>query len=400
MRRTLSLMLGIALLGAVVGCTSTTAPPFPTAAPTVLPRPTPVDVSAALRIDEPVAPLGIQVFLWGNAPTTDRDLQLVKDAGFTWIKQRFEWRYIEPNKKGEFQWDEPDRIVAAAARHGLKILARVDNQPKWARSDDLFPGTGPPDDLRDWADFLTALATRYRGRIAAYQLWNEPNLDREWGNRPPNAAEYVELLRVGYEAIKAADPNAIVITAGMAPTTTNNANARPDVVFVQQMYDAGASKYFDMLGVHGAGFKAPPEADPGQVAQDPSLTNNDSSPVEQRRVYAFRHVEDLRELMVRNGDGGKQIAVLEMGWTSDPRPDSPYRWHAVSEEERADYLVRAIRFAREHWRPWIGVLSLIYLPDPNWTPEMEQYYWSLTRPDGTALPAYKAIRQAFGPARR
>ncbi|HEY8475826.1 MAG TPA: cellulase family glycosylhydrolase [Chloroflexota bacterium] len=400
MSRMLRLILGIALLGAVVGCTSTTAPPSPTAAPTVLPRPTPVDLSAALRIDEPVAPLGIQVFLWGNAPTTDRDLQLAKDAGFTWIKQRFEWRYIEPNKKGEFQWEEPDRIVAAAARHGLKILARVDNQPKWARSDDLFPGTGPPDDLQDWADFLTALATRYRGRIAAYQLWNEPNLDREWGNRPPNAAEYVELLRVGYGAIKAADPNAIVITAGMAPTTTNNDNARPDVVFVQQMYDAGASKYFDMLGVHGAGFKAPPEADPGQVAQDPALTNNDSSPVEQKRVYAFRHVEDLRELMVRNGDGGKQIAVLEMGWTSDPRPDSPYRWHAVSEEERADYLVRAIRFAREHWRPWIGVLSLIYLPDPNWTPEMEQYYWSLTRPDGTALPAYEAIRQAFGPAGR
>src|SRR3990172_2792190 len=79
----------------------------------------------------------MHVFLWGNAPTTDRDLKLVKDAGFRWVKQRFEWRYIEGNGKGQFEWNEPDRIVDAADRAGLQVIARLDNQPKWSRSDNI-----------------------------------------------------------------------------------------------------------------------------------------------------------------------------------------------------------------------------------------------------------------------
>ncbi len=89
---------------------------------------------------------------------------------------------------------------------GLEIIARVDNQPSWARGDRLFPGSGPPDDLDDWRIFLERLAARYKGRIQAYQIWNEPNLDREWGNRAPNAEEYVELLRVAHQAIKKLRP--------------------------------------------------------------------------------------------------------------------------------------------------------------------------------------------------
>ena len=59
-----------------------------------------------------------------------------------------------------------------------------------------------------WGDYCGAIATRYAGRIAAYQIWNEPNLAREWGGHSPSAGEYVELLRVCSEAIRAADPQA------------------------------------------------------------------------------------------------------------------------------------------------------------------------------------------------
>jgi hypothetical protein len=110
-----------------------------------------------------------------------------------------------------------------------------------------------------------------------------------------------------------------------------------------------------------------------------------------KRVYAFRHVEDLRQVMEQNGDGAKQIAILEMGWTSDTRPGSEYAWFGVSEETKADYLARAIGYASANWS-WVGLMSLIYLPDPSWTPDDEQYYWSLTDPDGSPRPAYDAVR--------
>jgi hypothetical protein len=96
--------------------------------------------------------------------------------------------------------------------------------------------------------------------------------------------------------------------------------------------------------------------------------------------------------MVANGDADKRVAILEFGWTSDPRPTSPYSWHAVTEQEKADYLARAFDFARKNWQPWIGAMNVIYMCDPHWTKDDEQYYWAITNPDGTTRPAYQALR--------
>lgn len=338
----------------------------------------------------------VHVFLWGNPQTTERDLRLAKDAGFTWVKQRFEWRNIERDGKGQFEWNEPDRITKAIDAAGLRVVARLDGHAGWARAEVIFPDDGPPDRLSDWTDFLTALATRYRGRIHAYEIWNEPNLAREWGRRPPDAAEYVELLKASYGAVKKADPQALVITGGLSPTTDTGPNARPDAIYLQEMYAAGARGSFDLLGVHAAGFKSPPESDPGAVAADPALTNNDPSAVELRRAYAFRRVEDLRQVMVEQGDADRRVAVLETGWTSDARPGSPYRWHAVSEQEKADYLGRALRYARSNW-PWVAIMTVIYLPDPGWTADHEQLYWSITNQDGTPREAYQTLKRVMRP---
>jgi polysaccharide biosynthesis protein PslG len=343
----------------------------------------------------PVTDPAIHVFLWGNAPTTARDLQLAKDGGFHWVKQRFEWRNIEGRGKGSFEWDEPDRIVDAISQAGLKVVARLDNQPQWASSSIQWPGSGPPDNPKDWTDFVTALASRYKGRIQAYEIWNEPNLDREWGGKTPDPKAYTAMLTASYQAIKAADPQAIVISAGVSPTTTNNAQAIPDMDFIRQMYAAGAASGFDVLGVHAAGFKAEPCADPGFVAQSPDLTNNDPSPPTLKRTYAFRHVEDVRALMVQQGDADKQMSVMEMGWTTDARPGSPYAWFSVDRETQAKNLVGAFQCARQYWQPWMGVMTVIYIPDPHWTQGDEQYWWSTTNPDGSPRPAYTSLKNFF-----
>ena len=252
---------------------------------------------------------GIQAFLWWRPEVAHRDLGLVRDGGFTWVKQWFAWRDIEGKGKGQYDWSAADRIVDGAEEFGLKLIARVDHEPTWAGP--------PPGNIDAFVDFLTALATRYRGRIQAYQIWNEPNLAREWGNKPPNAAEYTQMLKRAYQAIKQADPNALVISAGMAPTTELSQRAVPDTQFIQSMYDAGAKPYFDLLGAHGAGYKAPPEMDPAQVATDPNYYNvgDVNCPGDACRIYSFRHVEDLRQIMVNNGDaeqaGGRARVRLD-----------------------------------------------------------------------------------------
>ena len=355
----------------------------PTSTPTasgVAPTNTPVPATSTPR--PPASPptmaspdYGVQAFLWWRDEVAHRDLGLIDDAGFTWVKQWFAWRDIEGKGKGQYDWSTPDRIVDQVEEFGLNLMVRVDHEPEWAGA--------PPGNLDHFTDFLSAMVSRYKGRIHAYQVWNEPNLAREWGDKPPNAREYTQMLKRAYEVIKKVDPNAIVVSAGMAPTTELSHRAVPDTQFIQAMYDAGAKPYFDMLGAHGAGYKAPPEMDPGQVANDPNYYNvgDPNCPGDACRIYSFRHVEDLRQIMVNNGDANKRVVVLEFGWTRDERTNSPYYWHRVDDQfMQGEYMVRAYEYAKQNWKPWIAVMSLIYMPDVNWTQNDEQYWWSIMEP--------------------
>ncbi len=381
--------------------------PSPAEAPvtpeTATPSPAPALATDAtsppvLNLDEVMSSpdYGMQVFLFWRDEVADRDLGLVEAAEFRWVKQEMPWRELEGTGKGLWSWDNADRLMDQIDAHNLKVIVRLGSQPEWAAPSVPLPEISPPDDLQDFYDYVFAVADRYKGRVEAYQIWNEPNLAREWGGQPPNPTEYTEMLAVAHEAIKAADPQAIVISAGMAPTTRNDAEAMPDVFFIQGMYDAGAVAYFDALGVHAPGYKSPPEADPGEVARDPVLTNGDSAPEELRRVYSFRHVEDIRALMVENGDEAKKIIILEFGWTVDPRPDSPYHWHQVDRITQAQYFERAYTYAIENWQPWIGVMSLIYVAHPAWTADDEETYWSIVYPyypEARVAPAYEGLKK-------
>lgn len=382
-------LLPIILFFLGVGCKTDipkTPSPVLTLEGTITPAPT------ALMDNVPVQPLfdspayGIHTFLWWKPDIAQRDLGLVQEMGFGWVKQTFPWREIEGIEKGAYDWYRTDLIVQMVEESGLQMVVRLDQNPLWAVAslpDAQINDNQPPVDYQDFGDFCHAVAARYHGRIAAYQVWNEPNLSREWGGQPPDPAAYTELLRVCYEGIKTADPGAIVISAGLAPTGTTLPVAMPDGEFLQGMYAAGAGAYFDVLGVHAPGYKAPPEMSPDEVAADTEFGNG--------RWFAFRHVEDLRALMVAHGDAYKQIAILEMGWTLD-QVNEGYTWYAVDEATQADYLVRAYQYAEENWRPWIGLMTTVYIADYEWTPADEQWWWSIVLPDGTPRPAFYALQ--------
>jgi polysaccharide biosynthesis protein PslG len=370
-----------------------TSQPAPTAQPaatSTTPPPAAVPVvsmpAGVYRAKSPE--YGMNIFILGAKSTTQRDLAKVTTAGFSWQKSLFQWRQIEGAGKGKFDWTESDRVVAASATAGIKIIARLDFQPAWARADGA--NNGPPDNYNDYGDFVNAFVNRYKtgspyGRVQAIEIWNEPNLAREWGDKTPNAGQYVQLLKTAYTAAKKADPNVTVITAGLTPTETYNSDAFPDDLFLQQMYDAGAKAYFDVLGAHGAGYKAPPQMSPDQVAADPTYGGH--------RFFCFRRIEDLHNVMVKNNDSSKQIWLLEFGWTSDTVHPA-YAWHAVTEDQKSQYIVDAYKWAADHWSPWIGVMTLWNLPAPDWNQDREEYWWSISNPDGTDRPAYTNLLHA------
>ena len=328
---------------------------------------------------------GAQAFLWWREEVAHRDLELMHDAGFRWVKQAFAWETIEGAGKGVYDWTIADRVVQQANESGLKLLARVSSDPD---KTNFWAGT-PPSNGGNFADFLFALASRYNcgpsavGCIQGYQVWNEPNLAREWGGNRPNPAEYVQFLGQAYAAVKRANPNAVVINAGMAPTGDDSAIAMPDDKFYDQMYQAmggNSNGYFDALGVHAAGFAAPPELDPATAAADKKYGGY--------RFFAFRHVEDIRAIMVRYGDTNKKIVILEFGWTYDS-VNADYKWHGadagIDMFVQADYLKRAYQYAAANWQPWIGLMSLLTMPNLDWMNDgnpndEEQYWWAIMEP--------------------
>ncbi len=390
-RRAAHGLAGLLLAVWLAACTGPATPPPPSATPTYAP---PARLYPLPHLASPE--YGIQAFLWWDSDnkTAARDADLVRDLGFGWVKQQFSWRNIS-GSEGGYDWYRPDGVLALAEARGLQVLARLDGTPFWAATDiaELERSVdAPPRDPALFAEFCGALATRYAGRIAAYEVWNEPNLAREWGNQPPSPVAYLALLKPCYLAIKAADPQAVVISAGLAPNNDpNNPDlSMPDEDFYRGLYEAGGAAYFDMLGVHAPGYGNPPERSPAETAADPTWAAG---------VWAFRHVEEVRELMVAYGDADKQIAITEMGWTTDTNPDhSSYNWYAVDEATQADYLVRAFEFAQANWSPWIGLMSTVYIADPQWTDANEQYWWAITRPTAPGepaevLPAYTALQQ-------
>ena len=335
---------------------------------------------AAAIVDPPFASLtyGIQTFLWWGADDAGKQLDLVRLMSNSHVKQNFAWSDLEP-LPAVWDWEQADRILSTAEQRDLNIIARLGKVPRWARHRDIDQADEtahdtPPANLDAWSAYCFTVAQRYRGKIAAYQIWNEPNLSREWGNQQPSAAAYVELLAACSQAIRQADPAAIIISAGLAPTGTYNSSAVPDDIFLDHMYRQGFQQYVDVVGVHAPGFAAP------EIGPDDDEAT--------QRWFTFRRVEDLRKIMLRYNDAQRQMAIMEFGYTTDAL-DPTYSWYGVTEAEQADFLYRAYEYAIANWRPWIGLMTLIYLPDPNWRREDEEYWWSVIEPDsGKPRPAY------------
>ncbi len=129
-------------------------------------------------------------------------LRLIADAGIEWVRIDVYWSSVEP-QQDRFDWTAVDAVVQEAERLGLSVFATISSTPAWAT--DGPPGSGVPRDPADWYDVCYRAASRYRGSVRHWGMWNEPNQPHFWAG---SRADYVEsILRPGSAAVRAADPD-------------------------------------------------------------------------------------------------------------------------------------------------------------------------------------------------
>jgi polysaccharide biosynthesis protein PslG len=364
----------------------------------VLAQATPEKWTPARTIpDTDVNPYGANFFLAREVELwkRERTVDMARSAGLGWAKQQFAWAEIEPLHKGEYvdpvtgqsSWAKFDQIVDLYRASGLRVIARLDRPPAWARLPGTRPET-PPVDLADYGDFVYAFVDHFRGRIEYIQVWNEPNIYPEWGEQAVDPEAYTRMLETAYQRAKDADPNVHVLTAPLAITLgephpePGRWRSMPDLDFLEAMYEAGAGEVFDILSANAFGFDLPPEDEP-----DPNVLN-------------FRRVELQRAIMERYGDTDKAIWFNEYGWNAAPAhfADEALIWERVSEEQQAEYTLRGIEFARSEW-PWAGVFCIWYFRQTGqqYAPDEAAYYFRMVDVDFTPRRVYDAVQDATAP---
>jgi len=365
---------------------TSTLPPSPLEESTLDPTPTPSPTP--LPPPEPKPDYGIQVHLL--AGDTNETLDWVEGLGVGWVKQQVEWHSIE-HDPDTLDWANLDQAVEACNERGLKLLLSVTHAPDWTRASELE--SGPPADYAEFGRFMGQLATRYKGKVAAYELWNEANLAREWRGDTLDPARFVALAASGSQAVRAADPDAIIISGAPAVTGINDGiSAIDDRVYLQGMYAAGIARWVDAIGVHPYGFANPPKESWLDAGHQASGHNNHPS-------FFFRDtLEDYHAIMLQYGDGERPLWPTEFGWPSvenmgDMKTTGWEYAREVSEVQQGEYIVRAFHYGDR--RDWIGPMFLWNLNMSTiWGPENPTSAYSLLRPDRSYRPAYLELRFA------
>ncbi len=369
---------------------------IPSSAPAA-PAPEPTGEPPAETTPQALAPpdfdYGVEAFFDGQ--DVGSVIQQIAGLGMHWVKVRASWRDIEP-VQGSPDFARLDAIVDGLRASGLNVLLTVTDAPDWARSS--REEHGPPDNFATYNTFVGALALRYAGRVAAYEIWNEPNLRREWNSTifPIGADSYALLLHAAYGTIKAADPNATVVSAGLAPTGFNDGvNAIDDRQFLARLYDLGLVDMSDAVGAHPFGFANPPDFVCCAALED-VLTHYG-----QPSFYFLDTLNDYHEIMRQHGDMSTPLWVTQFGWgTSDgigapPRNSLYVRYN--SPEEQAQYDERAFELGAS-----LGFVRMMFVYNLNSCtaqPEnLEACYYSLIAPSGQPRPAYQALSAAFAVA--
>src|SRR5579884_2408061 len=243
---------------------------------------------------------GWQAHLFGQPAA--RVMGMITGSGFGWVKQQVRW--------STYSQSDLAAAVAAANAAGVNVMVSIVTAPPSTRGGK--DEHGPPDDPKVFGQFVGSIAAQFKGKIAAYELWNEENLVTEWSGRPISACDYIPLLREGYNAVKAADPNAIVISGALTPNGLNNPTlAIDDKVYLDQLYGCNNGEFLriaDAVGAHMAGFTNAPQ-------DDPSHNSTGATSFTGHMRFYFKRIDDLHSVQVAHNDP-RPMWITEYEWAS------------------------------------------------------------------------------------
>ncbi|MCD4687539.1 MAG: beta-galactosidase [Anaerolineae bacterium] len=315
-----------------------------------------------------------------------------------WIKQYVRWDEVEPTQ-GEYDWSTLDVPLQVAQEYGVQVLLTISTAPDWSRdASTLSPyRTGPPIDPQRYADFLGVLLERYPDQIHAIEVWSQMNLDRHWSSTQGlSAEEYVALLAAAYDAIKAADPDIIVISGAPSPTGWNDGvMAYDDFVYLDMLIDAGMLDTTDCMGAHHNGYNIGPSVPWNQVPNDPTATFR--GPFDNWH-HSWSFHSTLKGYALRIWEAGYRtpLCVTEFGWATTEDLDGTPRGFEFANDntlaEQGQFIGEAIGLMEQWDFVWLAfVWNLNYGAQAGWDASNDNVPYSLLRLEWHPAPAYEAI---------
>lgn len=331
-------------------------------------RPASYAVDLAATIDESPTTVGMadsNLMRLDDEGLIRKQLDMMQAMGVQNVRVGISWFSTQPLQNSEYNWAKTEFVINEAYRRGMGILGVLHETPVWAGSPPL---SGMPD-AGAFGDFAGAVAEKYKGKISALEVWNEPN-GRPFLN-PVDPAGYTALLRSAYTAIKAADPSITVVggVLGSGRTLGNNFTMNP-IDFLTGMYNAGAHGYFDAFSFHPYHYDIP--FSQGETQRD--------SPILQLRA--------IRALMESHGDGALKVWASEYGVPTAPyNPANPGLYN--SPEKQAQFIQDFL----ENWQKESGTgpIFIYSTRDINSGSPSDQDNFGVYYTNWTAKPAVKVI---------
>lgn len=299
-----------------------------------------------------------------NAAEALAVMDRLQRAGARWVRIDVGWSALQPDGPGPFeQWyvDLLDDVIAGARERGLRVIVSLWLTPEWAsQSGSLY---APPSDVSDYADAMATSAQRWGAKVAAWEVWNEPNFPTFFEGADP--ATYTRLLCAAYRAVKRYDDSPVLFGGLMYN----------DDAWLADAYRAGAKDCFDALATH-------PYVGPSDAAPDtPSVGE----------IWRLTHTPAMRKVMDEWGDTGKRIWVTELGWSSGP-DNLGNEWdRPVTPQRQAQYLGEAVELIRSEY-PYVG--PIIWYRDVDGPTDSYPDGFGLMHADLSPKPALAAFRAA------
>jgi hypothetical protein len=313
-----------------------------------------------------------------------------------WVKVQFEWPLVQPTPDA-VDWFHYDGIVNDAHEKGLNLMFSVVGAPSWTRSAGNMEG--PPDDFNLYANFVGELVARYQGKVQAIEVWNEQNLDREW--QTPNGLspdDYVDFLARAHAAIKAQDPDVIVISGALSPTGPGDwVRWADDFEYMDRLLAAGVLDYADCVGAHHNGYNIPPDV---TFEAAPTIPEAETAffrgPFENPyHLWSFKTTIDGYAERIRAYDPDMKLCVTEFGWgSSEGYEEYPEGFGFVIDntlQEQADYIVQAYNQMYDSGDVWLAFLFNFDFGNKGNGPTDDPVPYSIVDIFGAPRPAFGAV---------